>query len=137
MDAAARVPGTDFRVGFDALLGLLPGAGDLIGAAASGFIVVTAARLGASPSILLRMLGNVAVDALLGTVPFLGDLFDVGWKANLRNVRLLEQHLEEPEVALRGSRMRVAATVAAVLGIVGAIGAVVLWAAWRFWPTAG
>lgn len=114
LDAAVGIPGTRFRFGLDSLLGLVPGGGDVAGALLSGGVVLAAARLGAPPSLLLRMLGNLAVDALLGTVPLAGDLFDVAWKANLRNVRLLERHLDEPEGARKGSR---ALVVAAAVGV--------------------
>ncbi|MGE0340348.1 MAG: DUF4112 domain-containing protein [Xanthobacteraceae bacterium] len=94
MDAALVIPGTNVRVGFDALIGLVPGIGDLISAAVSGFIIVEARRLGAPRWLLARMAGNVAVDAIGGTIPLVGDLFDIAFRANLKNVRLLRSHLE-------------------------------------------
>lgn len=94
MDAAVVIPGTNVRVGFDALIGLVPGIGDLISAAVSGFIIVEARRLGAPRWLLARMAGNVAVDTIGGAVPLVGDFFDVAFRANLKNVRLLRRHLE-------------------------------------------
>lgn len=94
MDAALVIPGTNVRVGFDALIGLVPGIGDLISAAVSGFIIVEARRLGAPRWLLARMAGNVAVDTIGGAIPLVGDLFDVAFRANLKNVRLLRSHLE-------------------------------------------
>lgn len=94
MDAALVIPGTNVRVGFDALIGLVPGVGDLISAAVSGFIIVEARRLGAPRWLLARMAGNVAVDTIGGAIPLVGDLFDVAFRANLKNVRLLRSHLE-------------------------------------------
>lgn len=91
MDAAVKVPGTKFRLGFDSLVGLVPGVGDLLGAAVSAYIIRESARLGIPRRTLMRMSANVAMDMLIGTVPLLGDVFDVGWKANLRNLKLLEQ----------------------------------------------
>lgn len=129
LDAAVRIPGTSVRFGADALLGLIPGAGDVAGALLSGSVVVTAARLGAPPSLLVRMLANLAIDALVGTVPLLGDLFDVAWKANLRNVRLLEQHVDDPEAVRRGSRARVLGAILGVAGVLGLLVAVLIWAA--------
>lgn len=108
LDAAVRLPVVNVRVGLDAVFGLVPGAGDVVGALLSGSLVLTAARLGAPPILLLRMLLNLGVDALVGAVPVLGDVFDVGWKANLRNLRLLERHVEDPEGARRGSGLMVA-----------------------------
>lgn len=94
MDAALVIPGTNVRIGFDALIGLVPGIGDLASAAISGFIIVEARRLGAPRWLLARMAGNVAVDAVGGAIPIVGDLFDVAFRANLKNVRLLRRHLE-------------------------------------------
>jgi len=102
-DAALRVPGTPFAIGLDPLLGLVPGVGDALGAGVALWIVLQAARLGASTSTLLHMLGNVAIDALIGAVPVAGDVFDFAWKANLRNVALLERHLASPAAARRAS----------------------------------
>ncbi|HRF08471.1 MAG TPA: DUF4112 domain-containing protein [Xanthobacteraceae bacterium] len=94
MDAALVIPGTNVRVGFDALIGLVPGIGDVASAAISCFIIVEARRLGAPRWLLARMAGNVAVDAVGGVIPLVGDLFDVAFRANLKNVRLLRRHLE-------------------------------------------
>ena len=96
LDNALRIPGTNLRVGLDPLVGLIPGFGDLLGGLASAYIIIEAARAGAPASVLLRMLGNVGIDSVLGALPVAGDLFDVAWKSNARNVRLLEQHLEAP-----------------------------------------
>jgi hypothetical protein len=104
LDNAITVPGTRFRFGFDALIGLVPGIGDALGAVFSSFIVYQAARLGASNATLARMVGNVALDTVVGQVPLLGDLFDAGWKSNSRNLALLEAHLERPASTARASR---------------------------------
>lgn len=92
MDDALRVPGTNVRFGLDAILGLLPGAGDVVTALASLAVLAVAARDGASPLVIVRMALNLGIDALVGTVPLLGTIFDVGFKANRRNLRLLERH---------------------------------------------
>lgn len=97
LDASLRVPGTRFRVGVDGLIGLVPGVGDLAGGLVSAWLVWRAHRLGARRRVLARMAGNALVEAVLGTVPVLGDLFDFGFKANLRNVRLLERALAAAE----------------------------------------
>lgn len=92
MDDALRIPGTDVRFGLDAILGLIPGAGDAVTALASLAVLGVAARDGAPPVLIVRMALNLGLDALLGTVPILGTIFDVGFKANRRNLRLLERH---------------------------------------------
>jgi hypothetical protein len=104
LDAGIRIPGTNLRFGLDPILGLIPGAGDAAGAVLAGWILVEAFRLGASRATLLRIAGNVALDAGLGAVPVLGDIFDFAWKANLRNVALLERHLAAPGEAQRADR---------------------------------
>ena len=76
LDDSLRVPGTRFRFGLDAVIGLVPGIGDVSGAALSAYVLVQAGRLGAPKATLLRMAGNVALEAIVGTVPFVGDLFD-------------------------------------------------------------
>ena len=108
LDAGFRIPGTNIRFGLDPLLGLIPGAGDAAGAVLAGWVFVEAIRLGASRATLLRIAGNVALDTVLGAVPLIGDIFDFAWKANLRNVRLLERHLMEPARAQRADRLFIA-----------------------------
>ena len=110
LDSAARVPGTGIRFGADAVLGLIPGLGDVAGAALAGYLVILAQRLGVPRSVVLRMLGNVAIDTIAGTVPLIGDMFDVAFKSNLRNVALLERALSRPTTTARTSRLMVAAT---------------------------
>ena len=104
LDAGLRVPGTSLRFGLDPILGLIPGFGDAAGAVLAGWILVEAIRLGASRATVLRIAGNVALDALVGAIPILGDIFDFAWKANLRNVALLDRHLAAPVQAARADR---------------------------------
>jgi hypothetical protein len=104
LDNAFVIPGTRYRFGLDALIGLVPGLGDAASAIFSGYIILEASRLGAPKSVVTRMIGNVALDTLVGWVPILGDLFDVAWKSNLRNMTLLETHLQQPAAARAGSR---------------------------------
>jgi hypothetical protein len=122
LDSAVRVPGTNVRVGLDPVLGLFPGIGDFLAAVLSSYVVVAAARLGAPRSVLARMLVNLGVDTLVGVVPLLGDLFDVGWKANMRNAALLEGYVIHPHATRRSSLVVVAAVaVALMLMFVGAL----------------
>jgi hypothetical protein len=96
LDSAIGIPGTKYRVGLDPLLGLLPGGGDTAGLLFSAYIVMEAARMGASKSTLGSMAVNILLDTLLGVVPIVGDLFDVAWKSNVKNIELLEEHLDLP-----------------------------------------
>jgi hypothetical protein len=134
LDTAVGVPGTKLRFGLDALLGLVPGAGDAIGAALSGYIILAAARAGASRAMLLRMVGTVALDTLVGSVPVLGDLFDVAFRSNQRNVALLERFAAEP-AAVRTVTRRLgnALVVGGVLFLIAlvAVGVLLASAIWR------
>ena len=112
LDTAITIPGTGIRFGADAVLGLVPGLGDVAGALLAGYLVLLAERLGAPRSVILRMLGNVALDTLGGTVPVAGDVFDVVFKSNVRNVALLERALERPAETRRASRLLVLGTIA-------------------------
>jgi hypothetical protein len=93
----------------------VPFVGDLVGVLLSSYILGEAARLGASRSVLARMAFNIAVEGLAGLIPFAGDVFDAAWKANQRNVRLLNQWLERPARAERSSRLLVLITIAALV----------------------
>ena len=117
LDSAFVIPGTRFRVGLDALIGLVPGIGDLIGAALSAYIVAEAARRGLPRSVLLRMALNVGLEALVGIVPIVGDLFDAAWKANQRNVALLRQYAAVPRRAHMQSRLVVAGWLLAIIAV--------------------
>ena len=94
LDESIRVPGTGMRIGLDGLIGLIPGVGDAASALVSLYLVAEAHRAGATSGLIVRMLGNVAVDGIVGSIPLLGDLFDFGFKANRRNMKLLRQHLD-------------------------------------------
>lgn len=124
LDDLIRIPGTQIRIGLDPLLGLVPGGGDLAGGALSAWIIVAAARAGVPPAVLVRMGLNVILDALTGTVPLLGDFFDAGWKANRRNVALLEDYAATPRPVERKTRL-VLVLVLLVVGLV-IMGAAVL-----------
>jgi uncharacterized protein DUF4112 len=94
MDSQFQIPGTNIQVGLDALLGLVPGLGDLISSAVSVWLIREARRMGASRWLVARMVWNVVVDTTIGAVPVVGDAFDVVWKANRKNIELLSRHLE-------------------------------------------
>ena len=116
MDGAITIPGTGIRIGLDPILGLLlPVVGDWIGAATSGYIIVQGARLGASRATLMRMAGNLAVDLVVGSVPVLGDIFDMGFRANERNLALISTHMQSPERRRRSDLAVVGGVVAGLL----------------------
>src|SRR4051812_3353904 len=115
LDDAIRVPGTNIRFGIDPLMGLVPGLGDLLGGAASAYIILEAARAGAPASVLVRMTINVGIDTLVGGLPVVGDLFDFAWKSNARNVRLLARHVDAPAETRRASGVLVALLIAAIV----------------------
>ena len=97
MDTAFLIPGTQVRFGLDALIGLVPGIGDVITTLISLFIVSEARALGAPPLLIARMIANVALDGVVGAVPLAGDVFDVAFRANRRNMALLRTHLDKLE----------------------------------------
>jgi hypothetical protein len=95
MDQAIRIPGTRWTVGLDGLAGLAPVVGDVLTTGAAIYLVDQARRMGVSRPMLFRMYANVAIDFAVGSFPVIGDLFDVAWKANVKNLAMLERHLEE------------------------------------------
>jgi hypothetical protein len=92
LDDWLRIPGTRYRIGLDGLIGLIPGLGDVVGTLLSAYILVEAIQLGAPKTLLLRMVGNIALETLVGAIPILGDLFDMAWKANRKNADLLDAY---------------------------------------------
>jgi hypothetical protein len=94
MDTAIRVPIIGLRIGYDSIIGLIPGVGDLLTLAPSAWIIIEAKRMGASPHVIGRMAANTATDTLVVMIPILGDLFDATFKSNRRNVAILREHLE-------------------------------------------
>jgi hypothetical protein len=120
LDSSIPIPGTRFTIGLDAIIGLVPFIGDLIGVLASSIILMEANRLGVSRAVMTRMTFNVAVEGVVGIIPLFGDLFDAGWKANQKNVRLLTEWMERPHKAERGSRRFVLLLSLALLGLLGA-----------------
>lgn len=95
LDTRWRIPLTNIRFGVDPVLGLVPGAGDLVSGIISAYVIVKAHRLGAPKSLLARMVGNVALDTVVGSVPVVGSVFDLFYKASTRNLGLLHGHLEK------------------------------------------
>lgn len=94
MDTALVIPGTSIRFGADAILGFIPGAGDIVGAAISLAIVNEARRLGVPKRVIGKMIVNIGLDTVVGSVPLLGDVFDVYFKSNRRNAQLVLEHFK-------------------------------------------
>lgn len=122
LDEAFLIPGTNKRIGLDPIIGLIPGGGDTVTMLMSGYIVVEAALIGLPASTLLKMVGNIVVDAVVGTVPVAGDLFDVVSKANMRNIKLLDGHLDEPEFRAKSDKFLVVFIVALLAIVIVSFG---------------
>lgn len=104
LDSKFRIPGTEIRFGIDPIIGLVPGLGDWLGGLISLYFLVQAAVLQARIPVLLRMLLNILLDLVIGSIPLLGEVFDVGWKANLRNAELLQDLKRNPDDTTRQSK---------------------------------
>lgn len=123
LDSQFRVPGTQWRFGVDALIGLIPGVGDVAGLALSTGLVVQAVRLGARGATVARMVLYVALDATVGAIPVIGSVFDFFFKANTRAVNLLQAHAGDPERTREESGPAVRNT---IIGVVVATVAIAL-----------
>lgn len=124
LDNSILIPGTNFRVGIDSLIGLIPGFGDAVGALLSSYILAEAARLGMPKATLIRMGLNVALETIVGMIPIAGDIFDMAWKANQRNVRLLDAYLDNPRKTATTSRLLVFGLVVLLIALI--VGLVIL-----------
>lgn len=105
LDSKFRIPGTNITFGIDPIIGLFPGIGDWIGGLASLYFLVNAVILEAKATVILRMLLNILIDIIIGAIPLLGEIFDVGWKANLRNADLLEDLIHNPDQTEKQSKI--------------------------------
>lgn len=101
MDTAIGIPGTKFRIGLDPIIGLVPGAGDIVDTAFSAYLIYLSTRFNIPQKTLRKMIYNIGLEAVIGSVPLVGDIFDAFYKSNMRNLALLEEHLAtvEPELA--------------------------------------
>ena len=133
LDSRFRVPGTSIRFGLDAIVGLIPGIGDISTPVFAALLLLQAVRMRLPLVVQARMVFNAALDMLMGLVPILGDLVDIAWKANLRNLALLERHARPGVLPSRGDYLFVVICVV-VLALV-AIAPIVL-LAWLLsrWP---
>ena len=127
MDSEFTIPGTSFRFGLDPVIGLIPGIGNLATSAVSGMLIWTMMKHGASNNVVIRMALNLVLDSVIGAIPILGNLFDFGFRANDRNVKLLRGHYEEGKYQGSG-RGIVTAVLVGVAAFLVAVG----WATWQF-----
>ncbi|MEM9805970.1 MAG: DUF4112 domain-containing protein [Cyanobacteria bacterium P01_D01_bin.56] len=118
LDNAIAIPGLGYRIGLDPLIGLLPGGGDLMTGLISVYIVAEAARLGVPAATLGRMGFNILLELVFGTMPMVGDLFDVVWKSNAQNVALLEQHIRHPLPSRRTDKLFAIILITVLLALV-------------------
>lgn len=114
LDSSIPLPG-GYRIGLDGVIGLVPFVGDALGASLSTYIVIQAARLGVSTRLLLKMMLNIVVEATVGIIPILGDVFDMVWKANERNITLLNQQLPNIKIRSTSAKRRLTAAVLILL----------------------
>ncbi|MBM9606538.1 DUF4112 domain-containing protein [Desulfopila inferna] len=121
LDSAIPLPG-GYRIGLDGLVGLIPGIGDVAGGVASSYIIIESARLGATTTTLLRMVFNVLLESIIGIIPFVGDLFDFVWKANEKNMDLMEKQLNSaPPQTSPEHRLKVTVIIILVILFAGII----------------
>jgi hypothetical protein len=127
LDAKWRIPGIGVRFGYDAVIGLFPGIGDALAALIGSYGLYVGWRLGAPPVVLLRMLLNLGMETVVGTLPVLGDAFDIAFRADLRNVALLDRWRDRPGEIRRRSRWLLVGVAAALLAIVTSTIGGILW----------
>ncbi|CAN5463654.1 hypothetical protein BH10CHL1_BH10CHL1_21360 [soil metagenome] len=136
LDNSIHIPVINYRIGLDAIVGLIPGLGDFAGLLVSAFIVIQAMRIGVPGMTLLRMVLNIAAEALVGLVPLFGDVFDAAFKSNIRNVRLLtlaidNQQLGRPlggKAAGKGALVIIIGVLVGIVVLTGGAGLALFWA---------
>lgn len=126
LDTRYRIPGTNIRFGLDFILGLIPFGGDIVSMGISGVLILTMARNGASGRVVAKMIGNVALDAIIGAIPILGDIFDIAYKANYRNLKLMREYYDDGRH--RGSAWPI--VIGALIALI-ALMVVVVWIVWE------
>lgn len=132
LDEAFAIPGTGIRFGLDAILGLVPGIGDLASPIFTGLLLVTGLRMRLPVVVQARMVLNAGIDMLIGLVPLLGDLADIAWKANVRNLALLERHVRPGVPPARGDYLFVFIAIGLVMFIMIVPFALLVWLLWKF-----
>ena len=118
LDESIKIPGTGYKMGLDSMIGAVPVIGDFIGGALSTYILYSGIKLGAPPKIVAQMATNIAIDFAIGSIPIIGDVFDIIWKANVKNIELIEQNTLENEENKGINYLITATLVMILLGII-------------------
>ena len=121
LDSVIPIPGTNWRIGLDGLIGLIPGVGDISAGAISTYILYQALRMGVPTMVVGRMLLNIVMESVVGVIPFFGDIFDFAFKSNKRNVELLREYVDQPDTVKRRSTFTVVLTILGVLALIVAL----------------
>ena len=119
LDSVIPIPGTNWRIGLDGLIGLIPGVGDISAGVISTYILYQALRMGVPTMVVGRMLLNIVMESVVGVIPFFGDIFDFAFKANKRNVELLREYVDQPDTVKRRSTFTVIITIVGFLLVLG------------------
>ena len=119
LDSVIPIPGTNWRIGLDGLIGLIPGVGYISAGAISTYILYQALRMGVPTMVVGRMLLNIVMESVVGVIPFFGDIFDFAFKANKRNVELLREYVDQPDTVKRRSTFTVIITIVGFLLVLG------------------
>lgn len=127
LDSRFTIPGTNIRFGLDPIISLIPGVGDWVAGMMSTYFILLGVRADLAPSVLLRMGFNVLLDVVIGSIPLLGDLFDVGWKANNRNAELLEEYRQDAAATERRSRWMLWTVAIGIIGMIVALLVLIGW----------
>jgi len=118
LDELTKIPGTNQKVGIDAIIGVIPILGDFIGAVFSTYIMYSGIKMGVSSKVLTKMAANIAIEFIIGWIPIIGDVFDILWKANKRNVELIEDATAEKQVNEKLNYLIVASLIILILGTI-------------------
>jgi uncharacterized protein DUF4112 len=119
LDNSFRIPGTSFQMGLDSLIGLIPGIGDTTGGILSTYIIWQAARMGVPRIVLMRMGVNVIFDTILGVIPIFGDIFDIAFKANQKNVQLLNNYFQSPQATVQRDTVSISLIAVFIIVVLG------------------
>ena len=118
LDELTKIPGTNQKIGIDAIIGVIPILGDFIGVVFSTYIMYSGIKMGVSSKVVTKMAANIAIEFIIGSIPIIGDIFDVLWKANKRNVELIENATAEKQVNVKLNYLIVASLIILILGTI-------------------